>query len=93
METLIPMHVHNTYVASPILNSNATRLSNAPAIFNRCLRNTLRSVREFVPGYFDDVFVYSRSMDGQKDVEVHRLHVRNVLTLMHEHKLCANLKK
>ncbi|CAI5726382.1 unnamed protein product [Peronospora effusa] len=32
-------------------------------------------------------------MDGKTDVEVHRLHVRKVLTLMREHKLYANLKK
>ena len=32
-------------------------------------------------------------MDGQTDVEVHRLHVRKVLKLMLEHKLNANLKK
>ena len=32
-------------------------------------------------------------MDGQSDVEVHRLHVRKVLTLKREHKLYPNLKK
>ena len=32
-------------------------------------------------------------MDGQTDMEVHRLHVRKFLKLMREHKLCANLKK
>ena len=32
-------------------------------------------------------------MDGMADVEVHRIHVRKVLTLMREHKLYANLKK
>ena len=46
-----------------------------------------------MPTYFDDLFVDSRAMDGQTDVEVHRLHFRNVLTLMDKHKLCANLKK
>ena len=68
-------------------------LSNAPATFNRCVTNLLRSVREFAPSYFDDVFVHSRAIDGQTDVEVHRRHVRKVLTLMREHKLYANLKK
>ena len=43
--------------------------------------------------YFDDVFVHSRAMDVQTDLEVHRLHVRKVLTLMHKHKLYTNLKK
>ena len=68
-------------------------LSNAPATFNRCVTNLLRSVQEFAPSYFDGVFVHSRAMDGQTDLEVHRLHVRKVLTLMRKHKLYANLKK
>ena len=42
-------------------------LSNAPATFTRCVTNLLRSVREFAPSYFDDVFVHSRDMDGQTD--------------------------
>ena len=54
-------------------------LSNSPATFNRCVMNLLRSVREFAPSYFDDVFVHCRVMDGQTDVEVHRLHVRKSL--------------
>uniref|UniRef100_A0AAV1TF02 Reverse transcriptase/retrotransposon-derived protein RNase H-like domain-containing protein n=1 Tax=Peronospora matthiolae TaxID=2874970 RepID=A0AAV1TF02_9STRA len=32
-------------------------------------------------------------MDGKTDVEVHRIHIRKVFTLMREHKLFANLKK
>ena len=65
-------------------------LSNVPATFNRCVKNLLRSVREFAPSYFDDVFVHSLAMDRLKNLEVHRLHVRNVLTLMREHKLYAS---
>ena len=68
-------------------------LTNAPATFNRCVTNLLRSAREFAPSYCDDVFVHSRDMDEQTDVEVHRLHVRKVLTLLRKHKLYANLKK
>uniref|UniRef100_A0AAV1UH48 Reverse transcriptase domain-containing protein n=2 Tax=Peronospora matthiolae TaxID=2874970 RepID=A0AAV1UH48_9STRA len=68
-------------------------LSNAPATFNICVSNMLRSVRDFAPSYFDDVFVHSRAMDGKTDVEVHRNHARKVLTLMRENKLFANLKK
>uniref|UniRef100_A0AAV1URB9 Reverse transcriptase domain-containing protein n=1 Tax=Peronospora matthiolae TaxID=2874970 RepID=A0AAV1URB9_9STRA len=68
-------------------------LSNAPATFNRCVTNMLRSVRDFAPSYFDDVFVHIRAMDGKTDVEVHRIHVRKVLTSMREHKFFANLKK
>ena len=68
-------------------------ISNVPATFNRCVKNLLRSVREFAPSYFDDVFVHSQVMDEQTDVEMNRLHVRKVLTLMREHKLYADLKK
>uniref|UniRef100_A0AAV1UQY2 Reverse transcriptase domain-containing protein n=1 Tax=Peronospora matthiolae TaxID=2874970 RepID=A0AAV1UQY2_9STRA len=68
-------------------------LSNACATFNRCVTNLLRSVRDFAPSYFDDVFSHSRSMDITTDVEVHIIHVRKVLTLMREHKLFANLKE
>ena len=32
-------------------------------------------------------------MGGKADVEAHRTHVRQVLTLMRKHKLYANLKK
>ena len=68
-------------------------LSNDPATCNRCVTNLLRWVRDFAPSYFDHVFVHSRAMDGKSDVDVHRLHVRKVLTLMREHKLFANLKR
>uniref|UniRef100_A0AAV1U2Q4 Reverse transcriptase domain-containing protein n=1 Tax=Peronospora matthiolae TaxID=2874970 RepID=A0AAV1U2Q4_9STRA len=68
-------------------------LSNAPATFNRCVTNLLRSVRDFAPSYFEDVFVHIRDMDVKTEVEVHRIHVRKVLTLMREHKLFASLKK
>ena len=47
-------------------------LSNAPATFNRCVKNLLRSVRDFAPIYFSDVFVHSRAMDKNKDVEIHK---------------------
>ena len=67
-------------------------LSNISATFTRCVTNLLRSVREFAPSYFDGMFVHSRAIDGQADVEVHRLYVLKVLTLMREHKLYENLK-
>uniref|UniRef100_A0AAV1TKY7 Reverse transcriptase domain-containing protein n=1 Tax=Peronospora matthiolae TaxID=2874970 RepID=A0AAV1TKY7_9STRA len=41
---------------------------NAPATFNICVTNLLRSVRDFAPSYFDDFFVRSRAMDGKPDV-------------------------
>ena len=68
-------------------------LSNAPATFNRCVTYLLRSVRDFAPSYFDNVFVHSRAMGGKTDVEVHRTHARQVLTLIRRHKLFVNLKK
>ena len=46
-------------------------LSNAPATFNRFVTNLLRSVREFAPSSFDDMFVHRRATDEQTDVEVH----------------------
>ena len=53
----------------------------------------MRPVRDFAPSNFDDVFVHNRDMGGKTTVEVHRTHVRHVLTLMRKHKLYANLKK
>ncbi|KAG3133078.1 hypothetical protein PI126_g19325 [Phytophthora idaei] len=69
------------------------RLKNAPATFNRCVTHLLRSVRDFAPSYFDDVFVHSRAVNGKTDVEVHKDHLRKLLGLMRKHKLYANLKK
>ncbi|KAG2860112.1 hypothetical protein PC114_g28335 [Phytophthora cactorum] len=68
-------------------------LKNAPATFNRCVTHLLRSVRDFAPSYFDDVFVHSQAVNGKTDVEVHKEHLRKLLGLMHKHKLYANLKK
>ncbi|KAG2991609.1 hypothetical protein PC121_g23089 [Phytophthora cactorum] len=66
-------------------------LENAPATFNRCVTHILRSVRDFAPSYFDDMFVHSRAVNEQTDVEVQKEHLRKLLGLMH--KLYANLKK
>uniref|UniRef100_A0AAV1TCJ9 Reverse transcriptase domain-containing protein n=1 Tax=Peronospora matthiolae TaxID=2874970 RepID=A0AAV1TCJ9_9STRA len=68
-------------------------LSNAPATLKRCAMNLLQSVRDFAPSCFDDVFVHSRAMDGKTVVEVHRIHVWKVLTLMRAHKFFAYRKK
>ncbi|KAG3123573.1 hypothetical protein PI126_g23641 [Phytophthora idaei] len=68
-------------------------LKNAPATFNRCVTHLLRSVRDFAPSYFDDVFVHIPVVNGKTDVEVHKEHLRKLLGLMHKHKLYANLKK
>ncbi|KAE9259736.1 hypothetical protein PR003_g34658, partial [Phytophthora rubi] len=42
-------------------------LKNAPATFNRCVTHLLRSVRDFAPSYFDDVFIHSRAVDGKSE--------------------------
>ncbi|KAG2882639.1 hypothetical protein PC117_g26182 [Phytophthora cactorum] len=68
-------------------------LKNAPATFNRCVTHLLRSVRDFAPSYFDDVFVHGRVVNGKTDVEEHNEHLRKLLGLMRKHKLYANLKK
>ena len=49
-------------------------LSNAPATFNRCVLHLMRSVREFAPSYFDDLYIHSKTTDDKSDVEMHRIH-------------------
>ncbi|KAG2771072.1 hypothetical protein Pcac1_g15575 [Phytophthora cactorum] len=68
-------------------------LKNAPATFNIWVTHLLRSVRDFAPSYFDDVFVHSRAVNGKTDVEMRKEHLRKLLGLMRKHKLYANLKK
>uniref|UniRef100_H3H6A7 Reverse transcriptase domain-containing protein n=1 Tax=Phytophthora ramorum TaxID=164328 RepID=H3H6A7_PHYRM len=68
-------------------------LKNVPATFNRCVTHLLRSVRDFAPSYFDDVFIHSRAVNGRPDVEMHTEHLRKLLELMRKNKLYANLKK
>uniref|UniRef100_H3G6A6 Reverse transcriptase domain-containing protein n=1 Tax=Phytophthora ramorum TaxID=164328 RepID=H3G6A6_PHYRM len=68
-------------------------LKNAPAMFNRCVTHLLRSVRDFAPSYFDDVFIHSRAVNRRSDEEMHTEHLRKLLELMRKHKLYANLKK
>ncbi|KAE9059312.1 hypothetical protein PF002_g30670 [Phytophthora fragariae] len=68
-------------------------LKNAPAMFIRCVMHLLRSVRDFAPSYFDDVFIHSQAVDGKSEVEMHKEHLRKLFALMRIHKLYANLKK
>ena len=66
-------------------------LSNTPATFNRCVTTLLRSVREFAPSYFDDVFVHTRERtEGSGSAPTSH---SEALTLIREHKKYANLKK
>ena len=57
-------------------------IRNAPATFNRCVTNLLRSVRDFVRSYSGDVFIHGRAMGGKTDVEVYRMQVLQVPTLV-----------
>jgi hypothetical protein len=68
-------------------------LKNAPATFNRMVSHILRPFRDFAPSYFDDVFIHSKATESKSDIEVHKEHLRAVLTAMRKHKLYANLKK
>ena len=68
-------------------------LKNAPATFNRCVSYVLRPYRHFAPSYFDDIFIHSKAASGKSEVEVHRMHLRQVLEAMSKNKLYSNLKK
>lgn len=68
-------------------------LQNAPGTFNRVTTHHLRPCRDFAPSYFDDIYPHSRASETESDVEVHRGHLRAVLTILRDNGLYANLKK
>lgn len=63
-------------------------LTNAPSTFMRLMNHVLRDyIGKFVVVYFDDILVYSKSLND------HILHVKKILFKLREEKLYANFKK
>jgi hypothetical protein len=62
-------------------------LTNAPCTFMRLMNHVLREfIGRFVVVYFDDILIYSRNETK------HYAHIRQVLQLLRDNKLYANLR-
>jgi hypothetical protein len=63
-------------------------LSNAPATFQELMNSIFAPyLRQFVLVFFDDILVYSKTMQD------HRVHLQTVLQVLHNHQLKAKLTK
>jgi len=63
-------------------------LTNAPSTFMRLMHHVLRDfIDRFVVVYFDDILVYSRSLDD------HLGHLRKVVSVLRKNTLYANTEK
>ncbi|MCO5602994.1 hypothetical protein L7F22_057136 [Adiantum nelumboides] len=62
-------------------------LTNAPATFNRMMERIFRPHRNFIGVFFDDVIIYSKSM------EEHKKHLWVIFQALRDNKLFINQKK